>query len=154
MAVRQGVLTSPQYIRRKILRPALAIEGLRTPLTPRDRLRGRAEFLHLLVAQQFAPLGIFELLPLAGFPRTRRVHLDAGTRQAGSVGLRLGGGSCFKKLAQEPRPLELIGRFIPTCAGTNRHQQRQRDKASASKELAHNFYNKYLYSDVYNLYLR
>ena len=118
-AGRQGFLTSPQYIRRKILGPALAFEGLRTPLALRDRLRGRSKGLHLLVAQQFAPLEILELLSAPRFARTRRVHFDAGTRQAESVRLRSRAESRFEKFAQELRPLDLIGRFIGSRTGAS-----------------------------------
>jgi hypothetical protein len=123
-AVRHGFVTSPQYIRRKILRPPVTIEGLRTPLTLRDRLRGRGKGLHLLAAQQFAPLGVFELLSASRFFRARRVRLDAGTRKARGSEARLKGRSRFKEFAKEPRPLELIGRLIRPCAGADRYQQK------------------------------
>jgi len=109
MAVRQVFPISPQYIRRKFLRRAIALEGLRTPLALRNFLCGRGMDLHLLAAEQLAPLGIFELLPPNRIPRERALCLATCTRQAGNPGVRLEVGPRFHKVPEKPCPLKLIG---------------------------------------------
>jgi hypothetical protein len=141
MAIRQVFPASPQYIRRKFLRRPVALEGLRTPLALRNFLCGRGMDLHLLAAEQLAPLGILELLPPNGIPGRRARCLDTCTRQAGSSVLRLEVGPRFHEFPEKLCPLELIGCLIRPSACANRRQQDQAPAshpASLSRNIYHN----------------
>jgi len=155
MAVRQVFPTSPQYIRRQFLRRAVALEGLRKPLALRNFLCGRGMDLHLLAAEQLAPLGILELLPPNGIPGRRALCLDTCTRQAGNTGLRLEVRPRFREFPEKLCPLELIGCLIrpSTCANRNQKDQAVASHPAAlSRGIYHNklliFIQLYFISDV------
>jgi hypothetical protein len=144
MAVRQVFPISPQYIRRKFLRRAVALEGLRAPLALRNFLRWRGVDLHLLAAEQLAPLEIFELLPPNGIPGRRALCLDTCTRQAGNPRLRLEVGPRFHKFPEKLCPLDLIGCLIRPRAGVNRHQQDQAPAGHPAFHARNIYHNKLL----------